>query len=236
MNLRVLQGNSPPDAKACDPERVNEGDEPTTQRSELPLPKLVAAAGVALAGSAVMPWTPEGLSFVDLLRGEFSRGVLEGFLMLVGFGSPFLFGTAIASAPSLLPPAIARQVVRVPIAFMHSQLVLVMIVLTMAGAGVATLPMLGFALVSGVFLAIHTARTHAEGGGPRVGWYARWGGMVVAAIGAWMELQQVGDLSFGWGLHVALASGLAIVAFLARTPLGDAAPEHATGQRPSTLF
>ncbi len=222
--------------RACDPGRVTETHESGPRRPEQPLPKLVAAAGLALAVSAAMPWTPEGLSFFDLLRGEFARGVLEGFLMLVGFGSPFLFGIAIAIAPLLLPPAIARQIVRVPIAFMHSQLVLVMIVLTMAGAGIATLPMLGFALVSGVFLAIHTARTHAEGGGPRVGWYARWGGMVVAAIGAWMELQQVGDLAFGWGLHVALVSGLAIVVFLARTPLGDAAPEQAMGPRPSTLI
>ncbi|MCR9162283.1 MAG: hypothetical protein ACE37F_31140 [Nannocystaceae bacterium] len=215
---------------------MNEVDEPAPRRPEEPVPSAVSIAGLVLVASASMPWTPDGLSFFDLLRGEFARGVLEGFLMLVGFGSPFLFGIAIALAPRLLSPPVARQIVRVPIAFMHSQLVLVMIVLTMAGAGVATLPMLGFALVSGVLLAIHTARTHAEGGGPRVGWYARWGGMVVAAIGAWMELQRVGDLSFGWGLHVALAAGVAIVALLARTPLGDAAPEQALGQRPSTLF
>lgn len=232
----MSQSESARERAACDPERVIEADEATPRRPEQPLPKLVSAAGLLLAATSVMPWTPEGLSFFDLLRGEFSRGVLEGFLMLVGFGSPFLFGVTVAMAPVTLAPAVARQIVRVPIAFMHSQLVLVMIVLTMAGAGVATLPMLGFALVSGVFLAMHTARTHAEGGGPRVGWYARWGGMVVAAIGAWMELQQAGDLSFGWGLHIALAAGLAMVALLARTPLSDAAPEQAAGQRPSTLF
>lgn len=232
----MSQSESARERVACDPERVIEADEATPRRPEQPLPKLVSATGLLLAATSVMPWTPEGLSFFDLLRGEFSRGVLEGFLMLVGFGSPFLFGLTVAMAPVTLPPAVARQIVRVPIAFMHSQLVLVMIVLTMAGAGVATLPMLGFALVSGVFLAMHTARTHAEGGGPRVGWYARWGGMVVAAIGAWMELQQAGDLSFGWGLHIALAAGLAMVALLARTPLSDAAPEQAAGQRPSTLF
>ena len=211
-------------------------DERPSARPEQSLPKLAAAAGLALAVSSAMPWTPEGASFLELLRGEFGRGVLEGLLMLVGFGSPFLFGLTVAVVPFVLPPAIARQLVRIPIAFMHSQLVLVMIVLALAGAGVATLPMLGFALVSGVFLAVHTARTHAEAGGPRLGWYVRWGGMMVAAITGWMELQRAGDLTFGWGLHVALASGLAIVASLAGRRLGDPAPAEPETQRPSTLF
>lgn len=214
---------------------VDEEERPSA-RPEQSLPKLTSAGGLLLAISSAMPWTPEGASFLDLLRGEFGRGALEGLLMLVGFGSPFLFGVALAIAPLVLPPAIARQIVRVPIAFMHSQLVLVMIVLSLAGAGLATLPMLGFAVVSGVFMAVHTARTHAEAGGPRLGWYARWGGMMVAAITGWMELQQAGDLSFGWGLHVALACGLTIVASLGARRLGDAAPAQPETQRSSTLF
>jgi len=214
---------------------VDEEERPSA-RPEQPLPKLASLGGLILGVSSAMPWTPEGASFLDLLRGEFGRGALEGLLMLVGFGSPFLFGVALAIAPLALPPAIARQIVRVPIAFMHSQLVLVMIVLSLAGAGLATLPMLGFALVSGVFLAVHTARTHAEAGGPRLGWYARWGGMMVTAITAWMELQQAGELSFGWGLHVALGCGLGIVASLGARRLGDAAPAQPETQRASTLF
>ena len=189
-----------------------------------------------MAISSAMPWTPEGASFLELLRGEFGRGVLEGLLMLVGFGSPFLFGVGVAIVPLVAAPAVARQLVRVPIAFMHSQLLLVMIVLWLAGAGLATLPMLGFAVVSGVFLAVHTARTHAEAGGPRLGWYTRWGGMMVAAVTGWMELQQAGDLYFGWGLHVALGCGLGIVASLAGRRLGDAAPAQPETRRPSTLF
>jgi|GEM_PF-1330222 len=219
----------------CDP-RVVSNDEPVVPRPEQPLPLLTAVAGVLLTVSSALPWTPQGLSFLDLLRAEFSRGLLEGLLMIVGFGSPFLFGLAVAVVPRVLPPAVARRVLRVPIAFMHSQLVLVTIVLVMAGRGIATLPMLGFALVSGVFLAIFTARAHAEGDGPRVGWYVRWGGMVVAAVTAWMELQQVGDLVFGWGLHVALGSALLMVAALGRRPLGEAAPARAEGPRPSTLI
>lgn len=223
-------------ARACDPAPVVEDGEPVMARPEASLPALAAVAGLVLAASSAMPWTPEGHSFLALLRSEFSRGVLEGLLMMVGFGSPFLFGIAVAAAPLACPPPIARRILRVPIAFMHSQLVLVALVLWLSGVSVAALPLLGFALVSGVRLAIHTAHTHADGDGPRVGWYVRWGGMVVVAIAAWMELQRTGDLAFGWGLHVALLAGLAMVGTLAGRTLGSAAPGLPDEPRASTLF
>jgi hypothetical protein len=217
---------------------VQEHEDIPRLRPESALPKTTLFAGALLALTCALPWTPTGLSFLDLLRAELSRGVLEGLLMLVGFGSPFLFGVAVAVAPATLSAPLARRVVRVPLAFMHSQLVLVALVLWLADGAMASLPLLGFAVVSGVRLAVHTARAHAEGDGPRVGWYARWGGMVVVAVAAWMELQQTADVEFGWGLHVALAAGLAMVASLGRRPLGDAAPENpdADEPRPSTLF
>jgi hypothetical protein len=220
----------------CDPELVVEDGESVMARPEASLPASVSVAGLVLAVSSAMPWTPQGDSFVALLRSEFSRGVLEGLLMLVGFGSPFLFGIAVALAPLACPPPIARRILRVPIAFIHSQLVLVALVLWHSGVAVAALPLLGFALISGVGLAIHTAHTHAAGDGPRVGWYVRWGGMLVAAIAGWMELQRVGDLVFGWGLHVALLAALGMVGALAGRVLGSAAPAVRDEPRGSTLF
>ncbi|MBV1857978.1 MAG: hypothetical protein KUG77_06160 [Nannocystaceae bacterium] len=230
--MRVAFGRT----EACDPSLVLDDGEPVMARPEAPLPRLAAAAGLALAVSSAMPWTPQGDSFLALLRSEFSRGVLEGLLMLVGFGSPFLFGMAVALAPLVCPPVVARRILRVPVAFMHSQLVLVALVLWLSGVSIAALPLLGFALGSGVGLAVHTARAHAQGDGPRVGWYVRWGGMVVAAIAAWMELQRMGDLEFGWGLHVALLAGLGMVGALGGRALGSAAPGLPDAPRPSTLF
>lgn len=200
------------------------------------MPRLSQLAGVLLAVSAVLPLTPEGHSFLTLLQTEFSRGLLEGLLMMVGFGSPFLFGIAVAVVPSVAPSPIARRILRIPLAFLHSQLVLVALVIWLAGDAIAELALLGFALVSGVRLAMHTARAHAEGDGPQVAWYVRWGGMMVAAVCGWMELQQLGDLAFGIGLHVAFASAVAMVASLGRTPLGAAAPAREAQPRPSTLF
>ncbi len=211
-------------------------DEVVEPRTEASIPRLSQVAGLLLAVSSALPLTPEGHSFLTLLQAEFSRGVLEGLLMLVGFGSPFLFGLAVAVAPSAAPPPIARRVLRIPLAFLHSQLVLVALVIWLAGDAIAELALLGFALVSGVRLAMHTARAHAEGDGPQVAWYVRWGGMMVGAVCGWMELQQIGDLAFGMGLHVALASAVAMVASLGATPLGAAAPGRPVEPRPSTLL
>ncbi len=188
------------------------------------MPRLAMLAGAALAVSSALPITPDGYSFLALLRGEFQRGVLEGLLMLVGFGSPFLLGLAVAIVPWSVAPWIGRRIVRLPIAFMHSQLVLVALVIWLAGNAIADLALLGFAIVSGVRLAVHTARGHSEGDGPQLAWYVRWGGMMVAAICAWVELQRASGLELGLGLHVALGSGVLMAASLGTRPLSAAAP------------
>ncbi len=219
---------------ACDPRPVS--DNAASPRPEAPVPISACVAGLALAVSSAFPWAPDGRSFLALLSEEFSRGALEGLLMMLGFGSPFLFGLGVSILPRTVPYPIARRILRLPLAFMHSQLVLVAIVLWLGDAAVASLPLLGFALVSGVLLAVHTARAHAEGDGPQVGWYVRWGGMIVAGICAWMELQRAADIYFGLGLHVALVAGVLMAVSLVGRSIGAAAPAQAQVRRPSTLL
>jgi hypothetical protein len=193
-----------------------------------PVPKLAAVGGLVVAVSAFLPLHPEGLSFFDLFLIELSRGLLEGLLMLVSFGSPYLFGLTVALAP-WLPSTVDARVVRIPVALMHSQLLLVAIVLVSAGEAVAPFALLGFAVVSGGYLALHTARANAEGRapvdpqapstafvGPAAAWYAQWGAMVIAGIAAWTELQRVGGVALGYGLHVLLGGALMILAVTAR--------------------
>lgn len=195
-------------------------DEPTVSRT-------TAIWGILLSSSAALPISPQGQSFLELLLEQFHRGLLEGLMMLVGFGSPFLFGLTVAIGVTVLEPRIARRVVRLPIAMMHSQLMLVAIVLWRLGDVVASLPLLGFAVTSGVFMALHSARTFAEGDGPSLPWYVRWGATVVAAVGGWCELQRIGGLQLGWGLHVGLAAALLMVASVGSGPHRAAAPEEA---------
>ncbi len=130
-----------------------------------------------------------------------------------------MFGSSVALCALVFTPELGRKVVRIPIALMHSQLVLVAIALWLGGEVVAPYALLGFALVGGFGLALYTANANAGGKGPSLCWYVRWGGMVVAGVAAWMELQHLDDVAFGMGLHVAFVSALAL-AVLAR-------PRHA---------
>jgi hypothetical protein len=188
------------------------------------VPRTVAVGGLAIVVAAFLPLHPEGFSFIDLVAIELSRGVVEAVLMVAGFGSPFLYGLACIAVALVVPMPLARRLVRIPIALMHSQLLLVAIVLWRGGHGIAPVPLLGFAVVSGGYMAIHSARTHAEGGGPRLGWYVRWGAVVITAIAAWSELQRFADVHLGLALHVVLGGALLIVAAMGTRPLHTAAP------------
>jgi hypothetical protein len=189
------------------------------------IPKLTAVFGLGLAGSIALPLLPDGTSFVDLVIEAFARALLEGVLLLVGYGSPFLFGLAAALGILVLEPAVARRVVRIPIAFMHSQLLLVAIVLMMArDRVVAAVALLGFAIVTALAFAMHTARTRAEGDGPSLAWYVRWGAIVVAGVAGWTRLQRVAGIELGLAVDVALVSSVLMIVVLGRRLFRAAAP------------
>lgn len=187
-------------------------------------PRTTALGALVLVISSTLPLAPDGRSYLAMLLDELSRGLLEGLLMLIGFGSPYLFGLAVILGILWLPPRLARQIVRVPIAMMHSQLMLVALVLWRLGDAVAAVPLLGFATVSGVYMALHSARTFAEGDGPSLPWYVRWGAMVVAAVGGWCELQRLGGVELGLGLHVALSGALIMLVSMGGTSYRSAVP------------
>jgi hypothetical protein len=187
--------------------------------------KAIAVLGLVLAGSAAMPWLPDGATFVDLVLEAFHRSVLEAVLRTVGFGSPVLFGLCVALGILVLRPPIARRLVRLPIGFMHSQLVLVAIVMmTERERVVGAVALLGFAVVSALRFAVHSARTRAEGDGPSLAWLVRWGAMIVAGVAGWMQLQRVADIAFGRGLDVALASAVLMILVFGRRRFRAAAP------------
>lgn len=167
--------------------------------------------GLGLAASSALPLTPRGQSFLDLLRGEFARGPLEGLLMTLGFGSPYLFGGAVAMAAFWLRPEVGRRWVRVPLALLHAQLVLVAIAIALWGEAVAAYPLVAFAFASGGALAYHGARYQAEGREPSLSWYVRWGGAVVTGVGSWIELQRAAGVQWGIGLETALFSAIGLI-------------------------
>lgn len=52
--------------------------------------------------------------------------------------------------------------------------------------------------------------------------------MVVAAVAGWCELQRLGGVQLGWGLHVSLAAALLMIVSVGSGPHRAAVPEECT--------
>lgn len=185
---------------------ADDGDDASVPRPEARLPGSAAICGLALAGAIFLPLLPDSTTFFGLVVVAFSRGLLEGLLTVVGLGSPFVFGLAVALAV-WLPPPVAARVVRVPIALLHSQLIVVMWAVWSAGGAIAALPMLGFSVASAVAFSVQlAARRASSSGGPSLRWHIQWGAMMVTTIVVWVKLQAFAGFYFRWALLLALAA------------------------------
>ncbi len=197
--------------------------EPTPEEPRIHVVTAVLALG--LAASAALPLLHDGTSFLGLVVEALRRNVLHGVVMLFGFGSPFLFGLASALGVLGLPRSVARSVVGITIAFMHSQLLIVAFsVITAPADFAAPVALLGFAVVGALWFTMHRARTRAEGDGPSLAWYVRWGAVLVAGTAGWIRLQRVVGIELGIGLDVALLCAVAMIVSLGLRPLRTAAP------------
>ena len=195
---------------------MDESAHETKVRAENPLPGGVALLGLAMGLAAGLPLTPEGESFVRLVIDEFSRGLLEGTMMIAGFGSPFVFGFLLFVGHMFFAPAVAKRMVSVPVSLLHSQLVLVAFVLWRHGEALAAPALLGVAVVGAIHLVVHTAKTHAEGDGPSLVWYARWGATMIAVVAAWTRMQMFANVRLGIAVDVLLGCSLLIVFVISR--------------------
>jgi hypothetical protein len=168
------------------------------------------ACGALIAACVALPITPSGQSFLALLRGEFERGLLEGFMMVAGFGSPFLFGLSIAMVALPQLRGVANELVRTPIGLMHGQLLLVAFVVWRHGQSVGAAGLLGFAVIGAIAYARSGVRAP---GGHRLMLRdtIRWGATVLAGVAAWCKLQRVADLRLGLAVDVVLVVAVALV-------------------------
>lgn len=210
---------------------VQDGDAAPSPSDLRALRPMVALFGLALAGAALLPLAPGGESFLLILREAFRRHVIEGLLVMTGLGAPFLFGLALigavlAARRGAREVTASAQVLQSVLALMHTHLVLFAGRLAWAGVGIATWPLLGFAIVSGVYFAYGSGLSRAEGKGdvgPSAAWLARWGAVVIAPVCAWARLQMIGGLRLGIAVDVVMLACLALV-FVLRTPLVDPQP------------
>jgi hypothetical protein len=176
---------------------------------------VIAAAGTLVA-SVLIPLTPGGTSFLGVLSEAFARDVSEGFLFLLSFGGPYLFGLSVLAAAVLGGGSFARQLLQSAVALFQAQLVLFAARAWMADFGIMPIALLGFSLISAVYLMYYSARSAAEGtrsSGPSVRWLAQWGALLVIGLGAWLRLQLAIGLRLGPAVEMAI--GAALLLFLA---------------------
>jgi hypothetical protein len=184
--------------------------EPASTSSSVP--RTAAVLGLLLFACAFLPLTPAGRTFLQVVRDTFSEGVLHGVMMVVGFGSPFLFGLAVAVGVWMGDETAAARLVRSPVTMMHSQLLLVAWVIWRQDEdAVASLPLLLFAVVSGLYVVQHSASERAAGRSPSFAWYVRWGATVIAAVAGWLWLQRTAGLEMGRAVEVAGLCALGLV-------------------------
>jgi hypothetical protein len=172
--------------------------------------------GALIVAAVALPITPGGESFLALLRGELARGVVYGVLMLAGFGSPFLFGLAAAVAGAAsVRTSTAVLLLRIPIICFHAQLVLVAFVLWRHEQGIATLPLLGFAVVGALGYALALRRPNPV---LELRRNLEWGAATIAGVAAWCRLQRLVGVELGIAVDVILVAALVLALGARRLP------------------
>lgn len=186
-----------------------EPSKPATPR----LPPLARLLGLAIAASALLPFSPAGAPFWQLARDAFEQSIGGGLIVTFAYGAPFWFGLALALAPSAERDLLWRRITQSLLGLLHGQLLLTAWLIARAGVGVAAWPLLGFALVSGLHFISQSGRMSAasssmSGAPPSVWWLARWGAVMVVALSGWLRLQSLAGLELGIAVEVAAIAAM----------------------------
>lgn len=192
----------------------------STAREEQPLSYLTLPAAAALAIAAALPLLPDGTSMAEIVANAFRVGIMPGLLTLTGLASPFLFGLGLAIAAPLTKNTKPGDPLRrlfegglmTVLTFLHAQLVLFAGLMVLRGVGVGRFSLLGFALVSGLYLVYRSAHAQAMAKPLALSFLARWGGLMVVSIAAFCRLQLLGGLQLGYAVDVCFACGALLVA------------------------
>lgn len=175
------------------------------------LPRHSAALGLTLFAAIALPLVDD-VSVLDWLLQIGARDPIAALFGLLTFGSPFLFGLAVAVSGWLRDHGRAAQMIQIPLSLVHA--VLVLHALAVAGAPPVPLRLsfVGFVAVACVYYMFARAEADAADRplGPR--WLARWGGVVLTGVTFWLHFQTFGQRPLGLAVHVALAAAFLLAA------------------------
>lgn len=189
-------------------------------REDQPLSYLTPPVAAALAVASALPLLPDGTSMLRIVGDAFRVGVMPGLLTLTGVASPFIFGLFLAMASVLAKKSQPGDPMRrlfegglmTILTFLHAQLVLFAGLMVLRGVGVGRFSLLGFALVSGLYLVYRSAHAQSMAKPLALSFLARWGGLMVVSIAAFCRLQLLGGLQLGYAVDVCFACGALLVA------------------------
>lgn len=181
------------------------------------LPRHVAVFGLTLFASIALPLYG-GVSVLDWLTRIFARDPLGGVMALLTFGSPFMFGLAVAAAGFVRDRDLASALIKIPLALVHAMLALYAVFVARVPGIPLRWSFVGFAAVACLYFIFAHADAEAADRplGPR--WLARWGGVVLAGTGLWLQFQTFAHRPAGPGLYVAIAAAALLAVAVPREP------------------
>lgn len=187
-----------------------------------------AAAGLTLFASIALPFTPNGHSLLELLLEMLRQSPAGALGFVLMFACPQLLGLAVAGAHFIRDEKTAASVLQLPLVFLQSMIFLLGVSLITAPRPLASLPFIGFALVSSGYYVYASGEASASAReGLALRWLIRWGAMLVATTGVWLRLQWFRGLELGIAVDVAVASALLLLALTAKAPTRPAEPTEA---------
>jgi hypothetical protein len=181
------------------------------------LPRHAAVFGLTLFASIALPLFG-GVSVLEWLTRIFGRDPVGAVMALLTFGSPFLFGLAVAVAGVTRDRDVAAALIKFPLALVHAMLALYAVFVARVPGVPLRWSFVGFAVVACIYFIYAHAEAEAADRplGPR--WLARWGGVVLAGAGVWLQFQTFGHHPAGSGLYVALAAAVLLAVAVPREP------------------
>ncbi|MDC0715890.1 hypothetical protein [Nannocystis bainbridge] len=181
------------------------------------LPRHSAALGLTLFSAIALPIIGDA-SLLDWLLAIGARDPVAAVFSLITFGSPFLFGLAVAAAGLMRDRQRAARIIELPLSLTHALLALHAIALIQAPGIPMRVSFIGFTAVACIYYIYTKAEAEASDRPVGARWLTRWGGVVLTGTTLWMHFQTFGHRPFGLAIHVILAAAFLLAATTPREP------------------
>ncbi len=178
-----------------------------------PVPLAQAVLGLSIFATIALPLAPDGTSLLEMILHVMRQDVVGALTFLVMFGSPHLFGLAVAIAHFMRDERAALFVIQIPLVVLQGMVFLVGAGLLGAPVLVGAISFIGFALITGVYYVYASGEAAAAERVLSVTWHVRWGALLVAGVGMFLRVQAI---HLGVAIDAALLAAALLLGLTAR--------------------